>query len=101
MIQNSPPRTTCGVWTGTSCSCQGSTRLASGSTSSQATAPTTHKAAASRKDAVHPNRAATNGVSVAVTNPPSCPPVFMNPETNPDDGPAIPAVTDQKELCDK
>jgi hypothetical protein len=31
--------------------------------------------------------------------PPICAPIFIKPETDPDDEPAISAVTDQKELC--
>jgi hypothetical protein len=49
-------------------------------------------------EAVHPKRAAIQGVKDAVRAPPNCPPVFMKPETDPDDAPAIPVVTDQKEL---
>src|SRR5207248_4218489 len=42
---------------------------------------------------------AIHGVKGAVTKPPSCAPIFIKPETEPEEGPAISAVTDQKELC--
>jgi hypothetical protein len=77
--------------------CSGTSVLV-GSTASQHAAPTRHKAAAVRKDAVHPNRVAIHGVSEAVIAAPIWLPVFMNPETEPDDAPAISAVTDQNEL---
>ena len=38
------------------------------------------------------------GVNEAVTAPPICPPMFMKPETEPENGPAISAVIDQYEL---
>src|SRR5471032_3356073 len=76
-----------------------STRV--GSTMSQAAAPSMHNTAATRNDAVQPKRAAIAGVSEAVTAPPSCAPIFMKPETEPDDLPAMSAVTDQNELCDR
>src|ERR1700676_2417548 len=41
------------------------------------------------------------GVSEAVTAPPSCAPMFMKPETEPEKAPPISALTDQKELCEK
>jgi len=72
-----------------------------GSTTSQHAAPTTHKAAAIRKEDVHPKRSAIQGVSIAVRKAPNWLPVFIIPETVPDDLPAMSAVTDQKELCDK
>src|SRR5205814_7611088 len=75
------------------------TRVREGSTSSHANAPRRHSAAATRNDAVQPNRAAIAGVSEAVTAPPICAPVFMKPETEPEERPAISAVTDQNELC--
>jgi hypothetical protein len=40
-------------------------------------------------------------VSVAVTVLPICAPMFMTPETEPADSPAMSAVTDQNVLCDK
>src|SRR5512146_492766 len=72
-----------------------------GSTSNQAIAPTAQSAAATRKEAVQPNRPAMAGVKEAVSAPPSCAPMFMKPETEPEDGPAMSAVTDQKELCER
>jgi hypothetical protein len=72
-----------------------------GSTTNQLAAPTTHNAAATRKEDVHPKRDAIQGVSIAVRKAPNWLPVFMIPETVPDDPPAMSAVTDQKELCDK
>ena len=54
-----------------------------------------------RKDADHPKRVAIQGDREAVTAPPIWPPMFISPETVPDDGPAISAVTAQKELCDR
>lgn len=50
------------------------------------------------KDAVQPNRDAIQGVSIAVRKAPNWLPVFMIPETEPEDPPAMSAVTDQKEL---
>src|SRR4051795_3679453 len=41
------------------------------------------------------------GVSDAVTAPPICPPMFITPETDPEERPAMSAVTDQNELCDR
>jgi hypothetical protein len=41
------------------------------------------------------------GVSVAVTVPPICAPIFITPDTEPADSPAMSAVTDQKVLWDK
>jgi hypothetical protein len=72
-----------------------------GSTTSQLAAPTTHSAAATRKEDVHPKRDAIHGVNIAVRKAPNWLPVFMIPETVPDDPPAMSAVTDQKELWDK
>ena len=73
-------------------------RVRFGSTNSHATAPVRHSAAATRNDAVQPKCFAISGVSHAVNQPPACAPIFMNPETDPEDGPARSAVTDQKEL---
>ena len=73
-------------------------RLRSGSTSNQAKEPSAHKAAATKKEAVQPNREAIAGVSEAVTTPPTWAPMFIKPETEPEEAPAISAVTDQKEL---
>src|SRR5262249_32694571 len=70
-----------------------------GSTNIQATAPVKQSAAATKNDAVQPKCCAISGVSHAVSQPPACAPMFMNPETDPEDGPARSAVTDQKELC--
>src|SRR5260370_37449925 len=41
------------------------------------------------------------GVSEAVTAPPSCAPMFVKPETEPEKAPPISALTDQKELCER
>ena len=60
-------------------------RLRRGSTSSQAAAPRRHRPAATRNDTVQPKWAAIQGVSEAVTAPPICAPVFMKPETEPDE----------------
>ncbi len=46
-------------------------RERSGSTNSQAVAPSTDKPAATKKDVVHPNREARKGVNDAVSAPPS------------------------------
>src|SRR5581483_4374461 len=72
-----------------------------GSTSNQARAPNAHRAAATWKDAGQLKRCAMNGVRDAVTALPICPPMFMSPETVPAEGPAMSAVTDQYELCDR
>jgi len=72
-----------------------------GSTSNQANAPVPHKSAATPNEAPQPKREAINGVSVAVTVLPICAPMFMTPETEPADSPAMSAVTDQNVLCDK
>src|SRR5579871_754969 len=72
--------------------------LRSGSTIIHASPPRTHSPAATAKDAVHPKRLAIAGVSDAVTAPPICAPLFMIPETEPDEEPPISADTDQKEL---
>src|SRR5256885_1245351 len=66
-----------------------------GFTTSHKNAPNAHNVAATRNEAVQPNWAATAGVSDAVSIPPSCAPMFMKPDTEPDDEPARPAVTDQ------
>ena len=60
-------------------------RVRCGSTINQAADPITHKAAATRNDAVQPNFTAIQGVSCAVTAPPICAPMFMKPETEPAD----------------
>ena|ERR1700691_6051379 len=70
-----------------------------GSTSSQLAAPRMHNAAAARNDVVQPNRAAIQGVSEAVSAAPIWLPIFIKPDTEPEDVPARSAVTDQKELC--
>src|ERR1035438_6488892 len=41
------------------------------------------------------------GVSDAVTTPPTCPPMFIVPDTAPAERFPISALTDQKELCDR
>src|SRR6266404_700279 len=69
-----------------------------GSTANQLREPSRHKAAATINDAVQPMWAAIHGVSEAVRAAPIWFPVFMNPETTPEDPPAMSAVTDQKEL---
>src|SRR5437867_10849742 len=74
------------------------TRLRCGSTISHIPAPNTHRAAATRKNAAQPKRWAIHGVSCAVTAPPIWPPMFMNPETDPDDRPTISAVPDHNAL---
>jgi len=63
--------------------------------------PAAHKTAATRNDAVQLKRCAIQGVSEAVTAPPICPPIFITPETDPAAAPAMSAVTDQNELCDR
>jgi hypothetical protein len=72
-----------------------------GSTSNQANAPVPHKDAATPNDAPQPKREAIKGVSVAVTVLPICAPMFMTPDTEPADSPAMSALTDQNVLCDK
>src|SRR5215471_12898849 len=76
-------------------------KLFVGSTISQLAAPTTHSAAATKNDAFHPKCAAIHGVKDAVIAAPTWLPMFISPETDPDDAPAISAVTDQNELCDR
>ena len=66
-----------------------------GSTSNQASAPVAHIRAATPNAAPQPKRVAIMGVSVAVTVLPICAPMFMTPETEPADSPAMSAVTDQ------
>ena len=75
------------------------TRL--GSTTIHDTAPVRHNPAATRNEAVHPKWLAIAGVSEAVTAPPICAPIFIKPETDPEELPAMSAVTDQKELCER
>src|ERR1017187_8138791 len=41
------------------------------------------------------------GVSDAVTTPPTCPPMFIVPDTAPAERFPISALTDQKELCER
>jgi len=72
-----------------------------GSTHNQANAPVPHKSAATPNEAPQPKREAIKGVSVAVTVLPICAPIFMTPDTEPADSPAMSAVTDQNVLCDK
>src|SRR4030095_11391088 len=72
-----------------------------GSTKSQATAPPRHKAAATKNGAFHPSREAIQGASEAVVIPPNWFPIFMKPETAPEERPPMSAVTDQKELCER
>jgi hypothetical protein len=72
-----------------------------GSTRSQASAPVAHKKAATPNEAPQPKPAAIMGVSVAVTVLPICAPIFMTPDTDPADSPAMSAVTDQNVLWDK
>src|SRR6185295_12950200 len=74
-------------------------RLRSGLTVIQAMAPNRHRAAATRNEAVQPKCNAITGVSDAVTAPPICAPIFIKPETEPDEVLLRSAVTDQKELC--
>src|SRR3984957_9137596 len=64
-------------------------------------APTTASAAAMAKDAVQPNRCAIQGVSEAVTAPPTCAPMLTMLEKIPELRPAMSAETDQNELCDR
>src|ERR1039458_7002748 len=73
----------------------------SGFTNSHARDPTAPRPAATRNAADQPNCAASNGVREGATTPPNCPIIFITPETVPAEGPAISAVTDQKELCDR
>ena len=42
-----------------------------------------------------------HGVSDAVSAPPACAPIFINPDAEPAQSPAISAVTDQYELCER
>ena len=77
------------------------TRGRSGSTTSQTAELRKARTAATRKEVVHPKCAAMNGVSDAVTAPPSCAPIFMNPDTEPEKGPPMSALMAQKELCER
>src|ERR1017187_10107337 len=72
-----------------------------GFTHSQTRDPITPRPAATRNDADQPKRAATNGVRDGATTPPNCPIIFITPETVPAEGPAMSAVTDQKELWER
>jgi hypothetical protein len=60
-------------------------RVRDGSTSSQLAAPTKDKTAAAKKEAVQPKWSAIQGVKDAVTAPPNCAPIFMKPETEPEE----------------
>jgi hypothetical protein len=73
-------------------------RTRPGSISNHAPEPRRQNPAATRKEAAQPKRPAIAGVSEAVTAPPIWAPIFMKPETEPDDEPAISDVTDQNEL---
>jgi hypothetical protein len=86
---------------GTAAELPASESLAEGSTISQAKAPNIANMVAVKNDASHPKWEAINGVSEAVAAPPSCPPIFIVPETMPEYSPAKSAVTDQKQLWDK
>jgi hypothetical protein len=68
----------------------------SGFTSSQRSEPARQAPAATKNEVVQPKRSAIHGVSEAVTAPPTCPPMFIRPDTVPADLPAMSAVTDQK-----
>lgn len=59
-------------------------RFSFGSTNNQATAPMSANAADTRKEALHPSRAAMTGVREAVAAPPICAPMFMIPDITPD-----------------
>src|SRR5664280_2604865 len=76
-----------------------STRL--GSTNSHASDPTTQRAAATRKGEGQPKTLASTGVREAVTVPPIWLPMFITPETDPAERPAMSAVTDQKQLVER
>src|SRR5689334_7837455 len=76
-------------------------KLFVGSTTSQLAAPSTQSAAATKNDAFHPKRAAIHGVKDAVMAAPIWLPMFISPDTDPEDAPAISAVTDQNELCER
>src|SRR5215471_12195856 len=71
-----------------------SSRL-SGSTNNQAAAPPKQSAAATKKGAFQPSREAIQGVSEAVIMPPIWLPIFIKPETDPEEAPPISAETDQ------
>src|SRR5689334_16664662 len=73
----------------------------SGFTTSHASDPTTHRAAATRNAAVQPNWAAIQGVRDAVMAPAVWLHMFMTPETLPAEVPPRSAVTDQKELAER
>src|ERR1039458_1056943 len=72
-----------------------------GFTASHARDPTTARPAATKNDAGQPQCVATNGVREAAATAPNCPTIFITPETDPAEGPAMPAVTDQKELWER
>src|SRR6185312_3863735 len=73
----------------------------SGSTINQATPLKKQSPAATQNDISHPKCSATNGVKLAVTTPPNCPPIFMTPETEPAERPPMSELTDQNALCAK
>jgi hypothetical protein len=58
-------------------------------------------AAATRNEVVQPNRAAIQGVRDVVSAAPIWFPIFMKPDTEPEDAPAMSAVTDQNELWER
>ena len=66
-----------------------------GSMAVHASAPIAAMAAAVAKDAFQPKWAAITGVNAAVHAPPTCPPIFMIPETTPTYSPLMSAVTAQ------
>ncbi len=72
-----------------------------GSTTNQASAPSTDREAATRKAEVQPKCEAIQGVREAVIIAPNWLPMFMKPETLPEEAPPMSAVTDQKELCER
>src|SRR5712692_7736259 len=76
-------------------------REQSGSTNSHASPPSAQNAAATRNDAVQPRRCAITGVSAAVMALPVCAPMFIKPESEPEDLPPRSADSAQYELCER
>src|ERR1019366_3124272 len=73
----------------------------SGSTMIQAKDPTTQSAAATKNGVPQPKYLASQGVREAVMAPPIWLPIFITPETEPAERPAMSEVTDQNALCER
>src|SRR5207302_630160 len=64
-------------------------------------APRAHNPAATENGMLQPKYLAITGVNCAVSAPPIWLPMFITPETDPADAPAISELTDQNELCER